>query len=764
MKELLFTFKRENRKEKMHHRNKGAVTVFLTLVLVPTIVFAAVFTDVSRVQYSKAMAQSAADLALDSLISRYDEDLEQYYGMVASCQNIEDFYSKTTDYFAGMMRAEGISDANVAKFIDFMHNYATSGSVRDFLKTELDTAGIDISDMDSQLDGNAALIEDEIVEFMKYRGPIEIGKKLIDRFLEDGDKNVMGDLEDASRNEPIVEAKQAFAEAQSKFLEEAFYTYLAIRAYQKAYDGEIGSGDEIHIPDQQVYNSLEEDTKKIWDDYKELTRLLTNYYICSDGVGTAKDLADNIPNYSINWDEYDKDEIGTKTTVDGQDKYYIYLGTYDDIYTNSDYEGKVDSITEAAASIRDAIDSVQKPTDDSDTDEVVYLIKLKEALDEQNSNFDTIRNDGKALLTLYGKAVAALECEEDPDAQEPLPAEWVANLETERDRIYACWDAFLSPRRDETQHDSGYKTRIKKFISLADRVKDNIENQKYTFTSSYLGREDVSPSEFLSESGPKLDKLRTTLQKRYDELVNALGPGEISVAGEKKEVVPIMKLLDLYNDYIKKTDEWGSAANRETTDYAYQEREHYDNVKQGKPEDGGDNTAVDATAITFSENEDYMTSENLVELKDRLTAIKDDMKAAIDAIDNFKYGGTSIADISSMETLITVASSVIPSMSDISISVNNEKAAEYFKQLIAPEKESIYKAPTITDKNNPDLSKKKKKIYEFFWLCFHENEDAIEQEISDNTKRTDEWKKQKKETEEKAKKADLSDATLNGHG
>ena len=75
MNKLLSALKRCNKKENRHHKNRGAVTVFLTLVLVPTIVFAAVFTDVSRVQYSKAMAESAADLALDSLISRYDEDL-----------------------------------------------------------------------------------------------------------------------------------------------------------------------------------------------------------------------------------------------------------------------------------------------------------------------------------------------------------------------------------------------------------------------------------------------------------------------------------------------------------------------------------------------------------------------------------------------------------------------------------------------------------------------------------------------------------------
>ena len=209
-----------NRIKKKRRRNgrKGAVTIFLTIVLVPTIVFAAVFTDVSRVQYSKTMAESAGDLALDSLIARYDEHLEQYYGMVASCQDIDSFYQKSMDYFAGMMRAEGIKDANVAQIVDYVNQVMKDGNISDFLRTELDSAGLNISDMVSHLDRNAALLEDQIVEFMKYRGPIEISKKLVDRLLEKGPDNVMGDLEDASKNEPVVQEKKEYAQAESDFL------------------------------------------------------------------------------------------------------------------------------------------------------------------------------------------------------------------------------------------------------------------------------------------------------------------------------------------------------------------------------------------------------------------------------------------------------------------------------------------------------------------------------------------------------------------
>lgn len=763
MRKLLERLSFKKKKKRTLLGSRGAVTIFLILVLVPTIVFAAIFTDVSRVQFSKSMADSAGDLALDALLAKYDEDLEQYYGMVASCQNIDEFYSKTTDYFAGMMRAEGISNANVEQFVDFMYRFSESSNVSDFLRTELETAGINVNDMDSQLDGNAALIEDEIVEFMKYRGPIEISEKLIDRFLEKGDGNVMGSLDEASRDEPIVEAKQAYAEAEAEFLEKAFYTYLAIRVYEKAYEGKNNSS-EAYIPNQESYNSLENNTRKIWNDYKELTKLLTNYYICSGGVRDAKSIANKVPHYPIDWkeDEYSKEDIGTKVTVEGVDHFYLYSGTYENLYYDSNYQEDIDEITSAAREIYRALEAVQRPSDESDLDEVVYLIRLKEALEGQDGNFNTIKRCGQRLLILYAKIEAALECEQDPEAEgNALPDGWDSDLSNEQGKIYDCWESFLHPRSGYTQHDSNYKEWIKKYISLSDRVKGNIDNERYTFDSEYLGESNVSPSRFLGQTSSELSRLRSILQKRYDEIVNALGKGEVTVAGKKKEVVKIQDLLKLYNNYLKKRDNWGATANRESTNYAKDEQRRYNNVKSGKPED--EETNSDAIASEISK-EGVLNEKSVTELESRLVAIKDDMKKAIDAIDAFQYGRASISDISSLSQLISAASSVIPTDSDISISVNNQASEGYFKSLIKPDENKLFKAPDITDKNNPDLSVATPSLYKFFKEKFQDKEEEIEQEISDNDKRKDNWKKQKDETEKKAKEADLGDATLNGHG
>ena len=761
MKKIIAAINKK-RKRKSKTRIKGAVTVFLTVVLIPTIVFAAVFTDISRVQYSKAMAESAADLALDSLISRYDENLEQYYGMVASCQNIDDFYDKTIDYFDGMMRAEGISGENVDTFNEFMYDYIKTENVSDFLKVELDKAGIQISDMDSQLDGNAALIEAQIVEFMKYRGPVAITEKVINRFIKDGSSNVLDGVDEAEKNEPVVEARQEYAEAQGEFLEAVFYTYLAIRRYDAAYHGERGNESEANIPSEKEYNSLEENTRNIWDDYKELTRLLTNYYICSDGVDDAKTAADSIPDYPIDWDHYSKEDIGSKVTVDEQVTYYLSSQAYNSLYASSNYQGKIQAVTNAANAIRQALESVQTPNE-SDLDEVVYLLELKKALDGQRSSFETLWNDGEYLLSLHAKITAALQCEAPPQGTgDALPSDWRTNLADEKGKIYDCWVAFLSPGQDETQHDSGYKTRIKEYIELAGRVKKNIDNEGYTFDSAYLGKNDVSPSEFLREAGPDLETLKNILHKRHEELQVAINGGTIEVAGEKKVVKKLDEIQGLYNEYLIKTEEWGSSSEGVGTGYADQEHQRYENIKEGKKEDATSNR--EDTLASEIKGKNLLNEQSIEELNSRLSSIDQDILEAERAIESFQYGGVSVSDISSLSELITAASGVIPSESDIRISVNNQAADKYYSSLIVPKKEDLYKAPEITEKNDPNLDNSRPELYEFLKNQFQDSEDNISEELSDNKKRSDDWKKQGKEAEKKSKEADLEDPTLSGHG
>ena len=62
---------------------KGAISIFLVIITVPTMLFSAVLVDGSRMASAKAMTQEAADLAAASVLAEYNLDLKEDYGLFA---------------------------------------------------------------------------------------------------------------------------------------------------------------------------------------------------------------------------------------------------------------------------------------------------------------------------------------------------------------------------------------------------------------------------------------------------------------------------------------------------------------------------------------------------------------------------------------------------------------------------------------------------------------------------------------------------------
>lgn len=66
-----------------NRKTKGAVSIFLVMILIPTMLLSAVLIDGSRMASAKAMTQEAADLAALSVLASYDQDLKDEFGLFA---------------------------------------------------------------------------------------------------------------------------------------------------------------------------------------------------------------------------------------------------------------------------------------------------------------------------------------------------------------------------------------------------------------------------------------------------------------------------------------------------------------------------------------------------------------------------------------------------------------------------------------------------------------------------------------------------------
>ena len=77
---------------------KGAVSIFLVIVLVPMLTFSALFVDYGKVKLAKGVAESAGDLTLNTALTDYDTKLKDMYGLFATSQNTDELYDKLEDY------------------------------------------------------------------------------------------------------------------------------------------------------------------------------------------------------------------------------------------------------------------------------------------------------------------------------------------------------------------------------------------------------------------------------------------------------------------------------------------------------------------------------------------------------------------------------------------------------------------------------------------------------------------------------------------
>lgn len=55
-----------------NRKTRGAISIFLVMILIPTMLLSAVLIDGSRLASARAMTQEAADLAALSVLSSYD--------------------------------------------------------------------------------------------------------------------------------------------------------------------------------------------------------------------------------------------------------------------------------------------------------------------------------------------------------------------------------------------------------------------------------------------------------------------------------------------------------------------------------------------------------------------------------------------------------------------------------------------------------------------------------------------------------------------
>ena len=209
---------------KFMYKCRGSVSVFLILVLLPMLTVAGIFVDISRVRMGKAVVETASDLALNAALSQYDNMVKDIYGLFTTSQDINEIYDKLEEYYKKAIMEQGIGEDDASLYVQqIMGTYFKSSESGSDNLLGIKTNDFELTPVENSYLINPAIMKSQIVEFMKYRAPIEGGLSLLEGIKTIG--NVQKQME-------VVESKNNYYKKKEELVDNLGKAWSRIREYQ----------------------------------------------------------------------------------------------------------------------------------------------------------------------------------------------------------------------------------------------------------------------------------------------------------------------------------------------------------------------------------------------------------------------------------------------------------------------------------------------------------------------------------------------------
>ena len=175
-------------KQKTVRQVRGSITILLVIILLGTMTFSAVVVDTSRLNMMRGMVDSAADLALNSALANYDTILKDVYGLFAMSQikTPEDLQTELKAYFTKTLVSYGVTteaegDAYLENLLGDVKQLLAGiqdRSTGNFMNVEVQD--FEVVRVENSALSNPEILRKQIVEYMKYRGPLTFGLSFLD--------------------------------------------------------------------------------------------------------------------------------------------------------------------------------------------------------------------------------------------------------------------------------------------------------------------------------------------------------------------------------------------------------------------------------------------------------------------------------------------------------------------------------------------------------------------------------------------------------
>lgn len=189
------------KKTKKTKVSRASVSIMLSFLMLPVYTFAGAVVDGARVSSAKQMVAGAANLTLNAGLADYNDVLKSVYGLFAMSSSEEELQNNLSDYFHRTVNNTALSetDEESRKYIESIGSFFSDPSNADFDNLiNLSASDFTAKYTDGAVLANPVVLKNQITEYMKYIGPVSMGRGFISK---------LGVFKDFEGQNEVVDAK-----------------------------------------------------------------------------------------------------------------------------------------------------------------------------------------------------------------------------------------------------------------------------------------------------------------------------------------------------------------------------------------------------------------------------------------------------------------------------------------------------------------------------------------------------------------------------
>lgn len=178
---------------------KGAISVFLTVILLPVLIVALLANDAARIYCAKSVIADAGEMAMNAALAQYNAELKDTYGLIAMDKQPSSMQGELEKYFTASLNGNGLSSSGDYK------------QILDLVEQNFDAIDIEASKL-----YKTEVEKQQILEYMKYRAPVCIADLVLDKIdqIKETSKMMEAMTAEADFAEAMEDCQDAFEEAK----------------------------------------------------------------------------------------------------------------------------------------------------------------------------------------------------------------------------------------------------------------------------------------------------------------------------------------------------------------------------------------------------------------------------------------------------------------------------------------------------------------------------------------------------------------------